>query len=290
MPDHLAHLVQLEHPAPPEKREMLDRREHRVTLDYLEHKDRPVKMARLVIPEKKEQQVITELQELLASLVTMVKREHPAYQVKMDIQVGLAFLEKMDIPELLDPKVQKVNLAHPAILSHPKSLALLVYPDILARMELQDTLADLALLDLQGRLDYKDLPANPEQMDILEGLVLKATLGFRATLELQEKMDIPVLQAKFPARPGLKGLLELLVTMALLARMVSLVALDIQEKMESLALPDTLVRLVNQERMVIPARSELLAIPVGQAQSDLKVNKDFLVSQDHRDPLVYPVH
>jgi hypothetical protein len=50
-------------------------------------------------------------------------------------------------------------------------------------------------------------------------------------------------QAKFPVCLGLKGLLELLVTMALLARMVSPVALDIQEKMESQALQDTLVTL-----------------------------------------------
>jgi hypothetical protein len=56
-------------------------------------------------------------------------------------------------------------------------------------------------------------------------------------------MDIPVHQAKFPVCLGLKGLLELLVTMALLARMVSPVALDIQEKMESQALQDTLVTL-----------------------------------------------
>jgi hypothetical protein len=92
-------------------------------------------------------------------------------------------------------------------------------------------------------LDYKDLPANLEQMDILADLVLKETQDFRVTLELQEKMDIPVLQAKFPVCQGLKGLLELLVTMALLARMVSPVALDIQEKMESQALQDTLVTL-----------------------------------------------
>jgi hypothetical protein len=92
-------------------------------------------------------------------------------------------------------------------------------------------------------LDYKDLPANLEQMDILADLVLKETQDFRVTLELQEKMDIPVHQAKFPVCLGLKGLLELLVTMALLARMVSPVALDIQEKMESQALQDTLVTL-----------------------------------------------
>jgi hypothetical protein len=92
-------------------------------------------------------------------------------------------------------------------------------------------------------LDYKDLPANLEQMDILADLVLKETQDFRVTLELQEKMDIPVHQAKVPVCLGLKGLLELLVTMALLARMVSPVALDIQEKMESQALQDTLVTL-----------------------------------------------
>jgi hypothetical protein len=87
---------------------MLDLRERQVTLDYLGHKGRPVKMDHLVILEKKDQQVITELQDRLASQDTMVKREHPAYQAKMDIQVDLAFLEKMDIPELLAPKVQKV--------------------------------------------------------------------------------------------------------------------------------------------------------------------------------------
>jgi hypothetical protein len=136
-----------------------------------------------------------------------------------------------------------VNLAHPDIRSHPKSLAPLVYLDILARTEHQVTLAALALLGLRGQLDYKDLPANLEQMDILADLVLKETQDFRVTLELQEKMDIPVHQAKFPVCLGLKGLLELLVTMALLARMVSPVVLDIQEKMESQALQDILVTL-----------------------------------------------
>jgi hypothetical protein len=43
-----------------------------------------------------------------------------------------------------------VNLAHPDIRSHPKSLAPLVYLDILARTEHQVTLAALALLGLQG--------------------------------------------------------------------------------------------------------------------------------------------
>jgi hypothetical protein len=38
----------------------------------------------------------------------MVKREHPAFQAKTDIQVDLVFLEKMDILELQAPKVQKV--------------------------------------------------------------------------------------------------------------------------------------------------------------------------------------
>jgi len=98
-------------------------------------------------------------------------------------------------------------------------------------------------LDLQERLDYKDLPANLEQMDILEGLVLKAMQDFQATLELQEKMVDLVLQAKFPVRLGLRVQLELLVTMALLAKMVSPVARDIQEKTESLVLPDTQVTL-----------------------------------------------
>ena len=92
-------------------------------------------------------------------------------------------------------------------------------------------------------MDYKDLPANLEQMDILADLVLKETQDFRVTLELQEKMGIPVHQAKFPVCLDLKGLLELLVTMALLARMVSPVVLDIQGKMESLAVLDTLVKL-----------------------------------------------
>ena len=95
-------------------------------------------------------------------------------------------------------------------------------------------------------MDYKDLPANLEQMDILADLVLKETQDFRVTLELQEKMDIPVHQAKFPVCLGLKGLLELLVTMALLARMVSLAALDTQAKMESPELLDTLVKLTTQ--------------------------------------------
>jgi hypothetical protein len=87
---------------------MLDLRERQVTLDYLVHKGRPVKMDHLVILEKKDQQVITGLQDLLASQATMVKREHPAFQAKTDIQVDLVFLEKMDILELQAPKVQKV--------------------------------------------------------------------------------------------------------------------------------------------------------------------------------------
>lgn len=134
-----------------------------------------------------------------------------------------------------------MNLDHPVIRFRPKFPALLVCPDIRAKMANQAILAVPALLGHPVKSEYKDLPANPEPMAILADPALKATRDFRATLEPLARMDIPVPRAKFPALLGLKVQLVDLVTMGLLVRMVFPVALDIQAKMASQALPDTQV-------------------------------------------------
>jgi hypothetical protein len=105
-PGHPGRLVK------PEKRERLVLQELLVILEDLGHKGHLVKMDRLVTPEKKEHQDITDYQEQqvhLVSQVIMVRRERLAHQAKMDTLVQRVYPARTGILEGLDPKDLKVN-------------------------------------------------------------------------------------------------------------------------------------------------------------------------------------
>jgi hypothetical protein len=244
--------LSLDHPAHLDLQDLLDIMEMlglQELLATLEDPDLKALLANLVhlaILEKKEHQATMELPEHLVNLATTEKREP---LVTME---HLVYLEALDFPaktvtmELPDLQDLKVKLAHQVTLSHPRSQAHQVHlatrakTELLVTLVVPDPLAQLALLD------FKELLANRAPMVILEVPDLRETLELLVMLEPQAKMDTPAHLARSLVHLVPLDLLDPLATMALLARMVSLAALDTQAKMESPELLDTLVKLTTQ--------------------------------------------
>ena len=237
----LAHLAHLDLQALPDTKEMLELQELLAIQVAQDLQDPQANQARQAIPEKKEPQATTEPQEPPANQATTERREPLATMAHLVYQAALDYPAKTVTTELQDPLALKVKLDLLATRSHPRFQAHQAHLVIPAKTELQVTLVDPAQLAQSARLDFKDPLANQAPMATQEAQDRKETLELPVIPEPQARTAIQAHLARFQAHLDPLVLLAHLATAALLARMVSLAALDTQAKMESPEHLDTLV-------------------------------------------------